>query len=345
LRNFAPVKIASGVLSNSSAEMIPFEPMVDNATRGERNIYILLQRTLTCATFLFYTDYDTISSSMLCGHKTCYVMHEIEDLVSKKSYRTVLSIAGSDCIGGAGIQADIKTCTSLGVYAMTAITAVTAQNTLGVVTYQPVSPELLRAQLDAVIADVRPDAVKIGMLPTVQIVNIVAEFIRQHHLANVVLDPVCVATSGHSLALDDVPAAMAEQLFPLAAVITPNIPEARMFLRGDADRVDGFTLLSMYKLNAVLVKGGHLDGAVCRDCLYMADDMRAFEHVRIDTPNTHGTGCTLSSAIASYLALGCNLAEAVERAGDYEAAAIESGADYKFGHGHGPVNHMFNIVK
>jgi hydroxymethylpyrimidine/phosphomethylpyrimidine kinase len=268
-------------------------------------------------------------------------MHQIEDLTNRKTYSTVLSIAGSDSIGGAGIQADIKTCTALSVYAMTAITAVTAQNTLGVLTYEPVNQSLLQAQLNAVIADVRPDAVKIGMLPNVQTVNIVADFVAEHHLTNVVLDPVSVSTSGHALALADVPKAMAERLFPLATLVTPNIPEAKIFLDGDTD---GFAFLKKYKTNAVLIKGGHLDGDVCCDRLFVGGCVHSYDHARVDTANTHGTGCSLSSAIASFLAMGHDLPEAVKRAGDFVAQAIAAGADYSFGHGHGPINHMFNII-
>jgi hydroxymethylpyrimidine/phosphomethylpyrimidine kinase len=272
-------------------------------------------------------------------------MHKRDDQ-TLKTYPTVLSIAGSDPIGGAGVQADIKTCTALGVYAMTAITAVTAQNTLGVVGYDAVSKTMLQTQLDAVIADVTPDAVKIGMLPNVDAVLVVADFIKKNNLKNIVLDPVCVSTSGHALTQNTVPHAMAEYLFPIADVITPNIPEAETFSERKFDtdiKMFGCELAQKYNLKALLLKGGHLDDDCCTDRLFMGDTVRTFEHPRVNTQNTHGTGCSLSSAIASHLALGYDLPTSVSKATTWIANAIQAGAAYKFGHGHGPINHMFNI--
>lgn len=276
-------------------------------------------------------------------------MHEIEDKKSSKTYHTVLSIAGSDSIGGAGVQADIKTCTAYGVYAMTAITAITAQNTLGVECYNPVDETLLKAQLDAIIADVTPNAVKIGMLPTVQSVNVVADFISEHNIENVVLDPVCVSTSGHSLSTKEVPLAMANRLFPLVTLLTPNVPEAELFWGETINEADaetcGLELIEKFNLNALLLKGGHFSGDTCTDRLFCKNDKTVtdFVHKRICSPNTHGTGCTLSSAIASNLALGLNLADAIENATNWICLAIRSGSSYKFGHGNGPINHLFNI--
>lgn len=278
-------------------------------------------------------------------------MCKLENSKKLKSYKTVLSIAGSDSIGGAGVQADIKTCTALGVYAMTAVTAVTAQNSLGVECYESVSDKLLRAQLNAVISDVTPDAVKIGMLPTTKSVEIVAEFITKHNINNVVLDTICISTSGHPLTLSDVPSAIAEKLFPVATIITPNIPEAQIFLGKDiaesAAEQRGLELVEKYQLNSLLLKGGHFDGKRCIDRLFLSENTKieTFIHDRISTINTHGTGCSLSSAVASYLALGYNLTDSVKNATSWIANAIREGACYKFGHGHGPINHMFNIIK
>jgi hydroxymethylpyrimidine/phosphomethylpyrimidine kinase len=275
-------------------------------------------------------------------------MHEFEDL-KLKTYKTVLSIAGSDSIGGAGVQADIKTCTAHGVYAMTVITAVTAQNTLGVNCYEPVSEKLFRAQLDAVIADVRPDAIKIGMVPNTQMVKFIADFIKCHDLKNVVLDPVSVSTSGHALSVDSTPHAMAKYLFPLATIVTPNIPEAEFFasepLSLEHIQRFGKQLMEQYTINSLLLKGGHLLSNDCEDRLFYDDKVYEFKHERVDTVNTHGTGCSLSSAIASNLALGLDIVSAVAQATNWIAAAIAAGADYQFGHGHGPINHMYNINK
>lgn len=264
-------------------------------------------------------------------------------------YATVLVIAGSDSIGGAGIQADIKTCTSLGVYAMTAVTAVTAQNTCGVSCYEAVSGQMLRAQLRAVLDDVRPDAVKIGMLPNAEAVQIVAETIRERGLTNVVLDPVCVATSGDRLNDDDsVVNVMKAVLMPLADIVTPNVPELEV-LTGIAVSGGNVTeaaerLLADSGCRAVLAKGGHLPGDTIIDILVSADGSQfTMSHDFVDTPNTHGTGCTLSSAIAACMACGDKPTEAVRDAIIYINAAIGDGARYTFGHGHGPVNHMYHI--
>lgn len=266
-------------------------------------------------------------------------------------YATVLVIAGSDSIGGAGIQADIKTCTSLGVYAMTAVTAVTAQNTCGVSCYEAVSGQMLRAQLRAVIDDVRPDAVKIGMLPNVEAVQIVAETIRESGLTNVVLDPVCVATSGDRLNDgDSVVNVMKTVLMPLADIVTPNIPELEvltgMTVSGDNVAEVARRLQADTGCGAVLAKGGHLPGDTIVDVLVGSDGtLFTMSHDFVDTPNTHGTGCTLSSAVAACMACGAAPTEAVRDAIIYINAAIGDGARYAFGRGHGPVNHMYHIIQ
>lgn len=267
------------------------------------------------------------------------------------TYRTVLVIAGSDSIGGAGIQADIKTCTANGVYAMTAITAVTAQNTMGVTGYEAVSDCMLRGQLEAILTDVYPDAVKIGMLPNAASVRIVAEAIRHYDLKNIVLDPVCVATSGDRLNdSDEVTEVLRAELLPLADLVTPNIPELEQLThtRVTPENVEKVALdfIADTGAKAVLVKGGHFDGPVCRDLLVMSDGSVSEEKSRrVKTPNTHGTGCTLSSAIASALALDMNLKNAVREGHNYLSLALAEGATMNFGHGHGPVNHIFRILK
>lgn len=267
-----------------------------------------------------------------------------------KEYRTVLSIAGSDSIGGAGIQADIKTCTSIGTYAMTAITAVTAQNTMGVESYQAISPELLKMQLETVLADVRPDAVKIGMVPTVEHVCVIAEWLRRARMTRVVLDPVCVATSGDALAEDSVPKALKAKLMPLATVVTPNFHEAEVLCgcKLNAQNLDDevFDLLDSTHTGAIIVKGGHMGGQMSTDLVYRQGyhSVKMLRSKRVDSVNTHGTGCTFSSALASYMALGCTLDRAAELAKEYIAHAITYGAQFKFGHGHGPVCHNFNLL-
>lgn len=268
-------------------------------------------------------------------------------------YNTVLIIAGSDSIGGAGIQADIKTCTAHGVYAMTAITAVTAQNTCGVNSFEPVGGRLLRGQLDAVLSDVTPDAVKVGMLPDSDSVNIVAEAIEHYGLTHVVVDPLIVSTSGDHLSSSGALEAMKERLFPLAEIITPNIPEAiaisGMEIATEEDCINvADCIIRQCGCNSVLVKGGHAQGVMLTDFLVNAanDDsgILRFTNPRIDTVNTHGTGCTLSSAIASNLSRGMELAEACSEAIGWLHSAIENGAGYSLGHGKGPVNHMFRII-
>lgn len=259
-----------------------------------------------------------------------------------KQYITVLSIAGSDSIGGAGVQADIKTCCALGIYATTAITAVTAQNTRGVEAFKAIDPLLLKLQLDAVINDVRPDAVKVGMLPNSESIETVAACIKRHKIDKIVVDPVLVATSGHALTEQSTAEALKNLLFPLSTLITPNIPEA-ITLAGTGTDKEAVANRLLNCAPAVLIKGGHDENSgYITDTLYdhhMA--AKSFRHPVIDTSNTHGTGCSLSTAIACFLAQNFTLSQSVERAIEWLQQAIVQGADVKFGHGHGPVNHNF----
>lgn len=264
-------------------------------------------------------------------------------------YTTVLSIAGSDSIGGAGIQADIKTCSAHGVYAMTAITAVTAQNTYKVAAIEELSPEFVRQQLETIFADVRPDAIKIGMLPDVEVAHEVALFLKKNATdIPIVVDPVMVATAGDALAKMGVADVIINEFVPIAALLTPNLPEAAVIAlkTGLTDFEDlsaedlAFNLQERLGCN-ILLKGGHSednDGEL-EDILMMTDDVcYSFTHEKIDTLNTHGTGCSLSSAIACGLAKGLSLPDACEQAIDWLQNAIAAGAVYEFGRGHGPVN-------
>ncbi len=258
--------------------------------------------------------------------------------------RTALSIAGSDSSGGAGIQADIKTMTMHGVFAMTAVTALTAQNTTGVRSILESTPEFLGDQLDAVFEDIRPDAVKIGMVSSPALVRVIAEKLAQYRAEHVVVDPVLVATSGSALAADGAPALLRELLFPLAQVVTPNIPEAEAFsgmtIRSRADMERAAEAIGSACGCAVLCKGGH-SVSDASDVLWENGVLTWFEGRRIDNPNTHGTGCTLSSAIAASLAKGCDLKTAIERAKAYLSGALAAMLD--LGHGSGPMNHMFAL--
>lgn len=258
--------------------------------------------------------------------------------------KTVLTIAGSDSCGGAGIQADIKTMTMNGVYAMSAITAMTAQNTMGVRAIQEASPKFLGQQLDAVFEDIFPDAVKIGMLSSKELIYVIAERLRHYKARNIVVDPVMVATSGSALMKNDAVEALINELIPLAVLITPNIPEAEVLSGMEIKNKDDMTRAAA-KIGdrlccAVLLKGGH-SVSDADDLLYESGSLRWFEGKHIDNPNTHGTGCTLSSAIAANLAKGYELAEAVERAKMYISGALAAMLD--LGQGSGPMNHAFDL--
>ena len=257
--------------------------------------------------------------------------------------KTALTIAGSDSIGGAGIQADIKTMSAMGVYAMSAITAITAQNTLGVQAVQPLSPELVASQIDSVFSDIRPDAVKIGMLCNEEIVRAVAERLKHYHAEHVVLDTVILSTSGRELLDDGGVRALLRELLPLAEVVTPNIPETERLtgaegIRSHEDMANAAKTLSCNA--AVLVKGGHLTDTA-DDLLYWKGECRWYRMERIDVANTHGTGCTLSSAIASGLALGYDVPNAVAHAKGYISEVLRH--DPHLGHGNGPLNHFAGV--
>lgn len=259
--------------------------------------------------------------------------------------RTALTIAGSDSSGGAGIQADIKTMTANGVFAMSAVTALTAQNTTGVTGIMEVSPEFLREQIDCIFTDIRPDAVKIGMVSSSGLITAIADKLEEYQAENIVVDPVMVATSGAKLISDDAVATLKARLLPIADVLTPNIPETEvlsgMEVKTEEDMVKAAEEISRRYHCAVLVKGGHqLNDA--NDLLYQNGKCRWFYGKRIDNPNTHGTGCTLSSAIASNLAKGFPMDESVERAKEYISGAL--GAMLDLGRGSGPMNHAFDIT-
>ncbi len=261
-------------------------------------------------------------------------------------YPRVLSIAGSDSGGGAGIQADLKTFAALGCYGMTAITALTAQNTRGVTGIHAVPAEFLKAQLQAVIEDIGVDAVKLGMLHAPEVVEVVAWAIRHYGLRQVVLDPVMVATSGDRLIAEETVQVMVRELFPRAAVITPNLDEAALLVGhpiAGPEALDAAAdeLLAL-GAPAVLLKGGHLPGDDVVDLLAASDGTRRrFSAPRIASRNLHGTGCTLSSAIACGLALGLALPDAVAQAREYVRGAMQAGAEVRTGGGHGPLNHGF----
>ena len=263
--------------------------------------------------------------------------------------RTALTIAGSDSSGGAGIQADIKTMMANGVYAMSAITALTAQNTTGVTAIMEVTPEFLKEQLDNVFTDIRPDAVKIGMVAASGLIETIAERLQHYHAENVVVDPVMVATSGARLISEEAIETLTARLLPLASVVTPNIPEAEVLCGMDAGTIsteDGMIraardISETYDC-AVLLKGGHSVNDA-NDLLYRPDgEYKWFRGKRIDNPNTHGTGCTLSSAIASNLAKGYDMDTAVERAKEYISGALA--AMLNLGTGSGPMDHGFDLT-
>ena len=258
--------------------------------------------------------------------------------------KTVLSIAGSDCSGGAGIQADLKTMTMNGVYAMSVITALTAQNTTGVRAIQESTPEFLKQQLDAVFEDIYPDAVKIGMVASSQLICVIADRLRYYDAKNVVVDPVMVASAGPSLIKQNAVQTLIRELLPIATLVTPNIPEAQvlsgMTIEKKEDMIAAAKRIGDNCRCAVLLKGGH-SVHDANDLLYADGAFVWFEGKRIDNPNTHGTGCTLSSAIAANLAKGFSPAESVQRAKDYLSGALAAMLD--LGKGSGPIDHAFDL--
>ena len=258
--------------------------------------------------------------------------------------KTALTIAGSDCSGGAGIQADIKTMTMNGVYAMSAITALTAQNTTGVRAIQESTPDFLKQQIDAVFEDIYPDAVKIGMVASNELIRVIADRLKYYDAKNVVIDPVMVASAGSSLMKQNAVQTLITELLPISTLVTPNIPEAQvlsgMSIENKEDMIAAAKRIGDSYHCAVLLKGGHSINDA-NDLLYADGELHWFEGKRIDNPNTHGTGCTLSSAIASNLAKGYTLSESVRRAKDYISGALAAMLD--LGEGSGPMNHAFDL--
>ena len=267
-----------------------------------------------------------------------------------KKYHSVLTIAGSDCSGGAGIQADIKAISALGGYAASAITAITVQNTCGVTGIHPVPASYVKAQIEAVMTDIKPSAIKIGMINDVEIVKAITESIKKYKPKFVVFDPVMVSTSGCKLIEDKAIEAIKEELLPLSTIITPNLSEA-MVLTGDSISDAASMTAAGNKIlksgcGAVLIKGGHLEGNDMCDVLCIKEGNTPYIYTasKISSKNTHGTGCTLSSSIATYLALGETLQEAVRKAKDYVHKGILNGKDVCIGSGHGPLNHFYSPV-
>ncbi|PIE58348.1 MAG: bifunctional hydroxymethylpyrimidine kinase/phosphomethylpyrimidine kinase [Desulfobulbus propionicus] len=264
-------------------------------------------------------------------------------------YRRVLTIAGSDSGGGAGIQADLKTIAANGCYGMSVITALTAQNTIGVTDVHPVPVDFVCKQMEAVLSDIGADAIKIGMLFSSDLIKGVAQQLQKYPVENIVLDPVMVAQSGDKLLVDEAVWALKHYLAPMATIITPNLPEASELLDYPITTLemleDGARKLCTLGCEYVLLKGGHLEADDSDDCLYSSldDTVTFFPTKRIETKNNHGTGCTLSSAIASYIALGYSVKEAVAKAKQYIHGAIEAGTQYTLGHGHGPVHHFYRF--
>lgn len=258
--------------------------------------------------------------------------------------KTVLTIAGSDCSGGAGIQADIKTITAHNLYAMSAITALTAQNTAGVSGVSEVSPEFLKMQLDAIFEDIYPDAVKIGMVSNIDIIDTIVERLTYYNVKNIVVDPVMVATSGSKLLKKEAIEAVKKKLIPLANIITPNISEAEVLsgvrINTSKDMEKSAQIISKMLVGAVLIKGGHI-GEDANDLILYKNNFHWIDGKRIKTENTHGTGCTLSSAIACNLAQGFSIQESVINAKKYITGALSFGLN--LGKGSGPLNHMYNI--
>ena len=269
----------------------------------------------------------------------------------------VLTIAGSDSGGGAGLQADLKVITALGGYGMSVITAITAQNTLGVTRIQDIDLDVIEAQIDAVLFDIGVDIVKIGMLASPEIVRTVAKALRRHGVKRMVLDPVLRATSGASLGGDDTAQAMMSELFPMATLITPNMEEASLLLGRDISGANDFKMAAQQLMEmgpqAVLIKGGHLDAThtqitdflmwkTLEDSLEVTQS-KEFKHYRVNTLNTHGTGCSLASAIATYLAAGHDLSHAVAKAITYVEAGLEAGRFLSIGEGPGPLWHMHDF--
>ncbi|MCB2340040.1 bifunctional hydroxymethylpyrimidine kinase/phosphomethylpyrimidine kinase [Clostridium estertheticum] len=266
--------------------------------------------------------------------------------------KKVLTIAGSDSCGGAGVQADIKSLSANGVYAMSVITAITAQNTMGVFEVRDLDAEIIKAQIDAIFTDIILDAVKIGMVSKISTIDAISEKLELYKPKNIVLDPVMISKSGYSLLKPESKSALIKKLIPLASLITPNVPEAEEIIREvnlnflDIETIEDMEKAAkeMYKLGCknILLKGGHMKGKAV-DVFYDGEEITRFTSERINTKNTHGTGCTLSSAIAANLALGFSMKESIKKSKQYITTAIEHSLD--IGHGVGPTNHFYELYK
>lgn len=267
-----------------------------------------------------------------------------------KKYPSVLSIAGSDCSGGAGIQADLKAISALGAYAATAITAITVQNTMGVRAIHSVPPVYVKGQIEAVMDDIHPDSIKIGMINDVEIVKAIVACLRKYSPRHIVFDPVMVSTSGYKLIEDEAINVLTKELMPLTSLITPNLKEAEVLTGCPLQNVEDMKAASIELLKfgskAVLLKGGHLEGNQMCDVLQIAGEKHPhlFISEKIESKNTHGTGCTLSSAIATFLALGEEMPLAIKHAKQYVTEGIEAGKSIHIGEGHGPLNHFYSPV-
>lgn len=266
--------------------------------------------------------------------------------MNKKYYR-VLSIAGSDSSGGAGIQADLKTISACGCYGMTAITAITIQNTQCVYGIHPIPVNDIKSQIEVVIEDIGVDAIKIGMLHSAEVIHTIVDTLKKYSISNIISDPVMVATSGDKLLQDEAIDVLVKELFPITLLITPNIPEAEILLNAKItnqnELINASKELNKFGSKAVLIKAGHLQDKILTDILYDSkmNKITEYSSPRIDTKNTHGTGCSLSSAIASNIAKGYSLDEAVSNAKEFISCAIAAGANYSIGKGHGPIHHFY----
>lgn len=269
--------------------------------------------------------------------------------MSRQYYKKALTIAGSDSGGGAGIQADIKAFSANGIYGMSAITAITAQNTRGVTDIHPVPVEIIKSQIAAVMDDIGTDAIKIGMLHSSKVIRKVVEILNEYNPSNIVIDPVMVATSGDKLLQDEAIETLIKEMLPIATVITPNLPEAEIILGHEIKTEEQFfeaaRELSQTKAKAILLKAGHFQNEKLTDVLYISetDETIKIPGKRINTKNTHGTGCTLSSAIAAQLAHGFNLKTAIQKGIEYIHQSIQAGSNFQLGSGHGPVHHFYNF--
>jgi hydroxymethylpyrimidine/phosphomethylpyrimidine kinase len=260
-----------------------------------------------------------------------------------QEYNVVLSIAGTDPSGGAGIQADLKTFTVLGCYGMSIITALVAQNTTGVQDVCPIPIKFIEQQFDSVLTDIIPDAVKIGMLFNTEIIELVARKLQEYKLKNIVLDPVMIAKSGDTLLKPEAVESLKTKLLPLADLVTPNLAETKVLVSGNLSKIESAKFIHKLGAKNILIKGGHDKGEICEDLLLAYNNEIVTNYPKINTDNNHGTGCTLSSAIAAYLAKDYDMVEAYHMAREFLQKAIESGAKYKIGLGHGPLNHLVNL--